>query len=240
MTDERLKIWIELGKWAVVSVGLVIMTTIINAGFKDREVGINEIKEYDKYVSLVTDNTKISERRLLAQYFAHITPSEKLKEGWALYFKTVDEEYNKLMEMREQKQMQLAELKKSYDSLNMPTPEIQLLEREIENMERELTPTFRKEETANDYESALHWEKTGFESIINKRLDQAITAFENAELSYNSFHQAYEISRFLKNKRNSGEVQNDIFWQEIFQTVLSDYSWKMPEASRVRLEELTQ
>ncbi|MDF9798574.1 hypothetical protein OKW21_003837 [Catalinimonas alkaloidigena] len=240
MTDERLKIWIDLGKWAVVSVGLVIMTTIINAGFKDREVGINEIKEYDKYVSLVTDNTKISERRLLAQYFAHITPSEKLKEGWALYFKTVDEEYNKLMEMREQKQMQLAELKKSSDSLTIPSPEIQKLEREIESIDHELTPTFRKETKANDYESALRWEEIGFENIINKNLDQAITAFENAELSYSSFHQVYEIARFLRSKRNSGEVQNDSFWQEVFQTLLSDYSWKMPEASRARLSELTQ
>ena len=42
--------WIDLAKWLIVSVGLVIMTTIIDQGFKDRAAGIVEMGAYDKYV----------------------------------------------------------------------------------------------------------------------------------------------------------------------------------------------
>jgi hypothetical protein len=236
MTDERLKIWIELGKWAVVSVGLVVMTKIIDTGFKDREVGINEIKEYDKYVSLVTDNTKISERRLLAQYFAHVTPSEQLKDGWKDYFATVDKEFRELIEEREKKQQILAELKLQ-DSSMFSSPEVQQLKSEIENIENELTPTFKKTKSSMDYESAINWERKGFERLINYDLEEAITAFENSENSYNSFRQVYEIGRFLKKRKNSGEIENEEFWQDIYQTILNDYSWKMPKDVRMKLEE---
>lgn len=237
MTDERLKIWIDLGKWAVVSVGLVIMTKIIDTGFRDREVGINEIKEYDKYVSLVTDNSKISERRLLAQYFAHVTPSDKLKEGWTAYFETVDQEYQALMEAKERKQNELAEIVQSSDSANLPMAKIQQLEQEIQTMNDELTPTFKKRVETNNYEQALNWERIGFENLLDRNLDQAIQAFENSENSYATFHQVYEIARFLRNRKNSGERQNDTFWLDIYQKVVDNYSWKMPEDIKTQLEE---
>ncbi len=239
MNDERLKIWIDFGKWAIVSVGLVIMTKIIDTGFKDREVGLNEIKEYDKYVSMVTDNAKISERRLLAQYFAHVTPSKKLKEGWAAYYTTVDKEYRQLQHEKKTKLIELADIKNTSDSLNLPVATIQQLQKEIEDINDELTPTFKKERKTNDYDAAINWEKIGFEGLINKNLDLAISAFENSESSYNQFHQVYEISRFLIVKRNSGEDQNKLFWQEIYQKILKDYNWKMPQDIRARMEKLS-
>lgn len=238
MTDERLKIWIELGKWAIVSVGLVIMTTIINAGFKDREVGLNEIKEYDKYVLMVTDNTKISERRLLAQYFAHVTPSKKLKEGWASYFNIVDKEFQGLLENKENKQIELSEMRQSTDSSIFTVERVQQLVQEIMSIDDELTPTFNKTNNTSDYDLAFKWERTGFESILSKDLNHAIDAFESSENSYNTFHQVYEIGRFLKNQHSSGEEQNDIFWNNIYRRILFDYSWKMPTDIKNQLEEL--
>lgn len=240
MTDERLKIWIELGKWAVISVGLVIMTKIIDTGFKDREVGLIEIKEYDKYVSMVTDNTKLSERRLLAQYFAHVTPSEKLKEGWESYFKIVDKEFQELKEKKKTKQNLLSVLKQKSDSMDLPSPMIQQLKADLNNIEDELTPTFNKNIKSNNYESALDWERLGFESLVNKDLERAITAFESSENNYNSFHQVYEIARYLKNKRNTGDTDNDVFWQEIYQKVLEDFSWKMPASIKPEIEKRIQ
>jgi hypothetical protein len=38
MTDDRLKIWIDLLKWTLVSFGLVLTTKIIDTGFKDPEI----------------------------------------------------------------------------------------------------------------------------------------------------------------------------------------------------------
>ena len=240
MTDERLKIWIELGKWAVVSVGLVIMTKIIDTGFKDREVGLSELKEYDKYVSLVTDNTKISERRLLAQFFAHVTPSDKLKEGWADYFKTVDEEYQQLQKEKREKEEELAKLISKPESAREPSAKLQILQNEIQQIDKELTPTFQRAVSSNDLNAALEWEKIGFENILNRDLDQAIAAFESAEKSYNGFHQVYEIARFLRSRAESSRERDQRFWNSIYQTLLKDYSWKMPEKARVELERRVQ
>ena len=74
-----LKIWIDFFKWFVVSVAIVIMTKIIDSGFKDRELGIQELNEYGRYVELITDYNKVAERRLLAQFFAYVSPSDKLR-----------------------------------------------------------------------------------------------------------------------------------------------------------------
>lgn len=239
MTDERLKIWIDLGKWAVVSVGLVIMTKIIDTGFKDREVGIKEINEYDKYVSLVTDNNKISERRLLAQYFAHVTPSKTLQKGWQSYFNTIDEEYQALVEEKKQIKERLALLNEA-ENFTASSPDFLQLQSEIKDIEEELTPTFKKEKTINDFEAAINWEKKGFQNLINKNLDQAISAFENSENSYNSFHQVYEIASYLKQKRKSGETIDDRFWQIIYKEILANFSWKMPNDAKQKMEGLIE
>jgi len=238
MTDERLKIWIDLLKWSVVSVGLVIMTKIIDAGFKDREVGINEIKEYDKYVSLVTDNSKISERRLLAQYFSHVTPSDKLKKGWNSYYKTVDKEYQKLKNRKDSIEQTLL-LMNSSDSTSLNNTNVEILKKEIENLEDELTPNFNNTKSKN-YELALKWERIGFDALLNKDLTEAIIAFEKSETNYNSFHQVYEISRYLSDIKRNHNFENDLNWKIIYKTILEDYSWKMPEKVKTKFNDLTR
>ncbi len=232
MTDDRLKIWIDLGKWFIVSVGLVVMTKIIDTGFKDREVGINEIKEYDKYVELVTDYNKIAERRLLAQYFAYVTPSEKLREGWLSYYESVDEEYNQTLQKVENKKVELDMVVQS-DTANNNV--VTALKSEIEKLNNELTPTFN---SRNKHESALVWEALGFKYLIDKNLDNAIQAFEKSENSYNTFHQVYEIARFLKSEKSKVSSESDIDWGIIYKTVLNKYSWKMPEDAKKKLEQL--
>jgi len=229
MTDERLKIWIDLGKWFVVSVGLVIMTQIIDSGFKDREVGINEIKEYDKYVSVVTDNNKIAERRLLAQYFAHITPSDKLREGWLNYYKSVDEEYEKTKILLNAKNEELKNISTSNILSESQKLKIDVLKTEIEKLDDELTPTFQSN---GAYDAAQRWEELGFKYLIDKSITEAIKAFENSENSLNSYHQVYEIANFLKKQKASAVSEENLDWENIYKIILSEYGWKMPEKAK--------
>ena len=92
---EKFKYVVDLIKWFIVSVALVMMTTIIDSGFRDRAAGIQEIQQYDKYVTdLIVLNKEIVPRRLLAQYFATVTASDKLREHWKDYYNQVDIEYN--------------------------------------------------------------------------------------------------------------------------------------------------
>ena len=88
---------IDLVKWFLGSFVIVIITTIISYQFQDREHGLNEMNQYDKYVTeLIVLNKDLGKRRLLAQYFAYVTPSDKLKEPWMDYYLLLDKEYKQL------------------------------------------------------------------------------------------------------------------------------------------------
>jgi|GEM_PF-716011 hypothetical protein len=108
---EKFKYKVELLKWFVASVVLVVITTIIDSGLKDRAEGIVEIEQYSKYVNnLIVLNDQIGPRRKLAQFFSKVTASKKLREGWVDYFKAIDTEYNELNQ-------EYADTQKKYDSL---------------------------------------------------------------------------------------------------------------------------
>ena len=95
---EKFKYKVEIFKWIIGSVVLVIVTTIIDWGFKDRAAGLQELQQYDKYATeLIVMNDNLKNKRMLAQYFSTVTPSEKLRAGWKLYFDQVDKEYQKLL-----------------------------------------------------------------------------------------------------------------------------------------------
>jgi len=91
---QRLKFWIDFLKWFIVSVALVVVTIIIDYGFKDRQAGLAELKFYDNYVTeLIVLNPSPVQKRMLAQYFACVSPSDKLKEGWKIYYDSIYPQY---------------------------------------------------------------------------------------------------------------------------------------------------
>jgi hypothetical protein len=95
---EKYKYKVELFKWLIGSVALVIMTTIIDWGFKDRAAGLQEIEQYDKYATeLIVLNNDPVKKRMLAQFFSKVTPSEKLREGWEKYYLEVNAEYREFL-----------------------------------------------------------------------------------------------------------------------------------------------
>ena len=134
-----LKIWIDFIKWAVVSVALVLISLIIDSGFKDRELGIGELNEYGRYVDLITDYNKVAERRLLAQFFAYVSPSEKLREGWEKYFEVVNAEYDSTISEKEA-------ISNTIEKIDTTKADQRKIKKELEIKRRELeiqtTPTF--------------------------------------------------------------------------------------------------
>ena len=95
---EKYKYKVELFKWLIGSVALVVMTTIIDWGFKDRAAGLQELEQYDKYATeLIVLNNDPVKKRMLAQFFSKVTPSEKLRQGWEKYYLEVNAEYRKFL-----------------------------------------------------------------------------------------------------------------------------------------------
>lgn len=141
MTNERLKMWIDLGKWSIVSVGLVLMTKIIDTGFKDREVGMKEITTYDRYTKLITDHNRIAERRMLAQFFANVSPSEEIRKGWERYYEQVNKEYIAHQDSLKAKEIRLQNLQIVQATKNEKnnSKKIEILNEEIDKIKEELT-----------------------------------------------------------------------------------------------------
>ena len=115
---EKYKVKVDLFKWLIGTVGLTLITYIINWGFQDRAQGMEEISQYDKYASdLIVLNDNPVTKRMLAQFFSNVTPSEKLKKGWKDYYLGVDAEYRQFLEKDSIARERLKELIRNSDML---------------------------------------------------------------------------------------------------------------------------
>ncbi|MCS3869717.1 hypothetical protein J3D55_002633 [Chryseobacterium ginsenosidimutans] len=88
--------------------------------------------------------------------------------------------------------------------------------------------------------SAQKFEKEGFESVINKDAESAIKSFLESENSYNTYHQVYEIAKYLKKNKENLSDKNSPEWKNVYKKLVSDYSWKMPENFKTQLVELSK
>ena len=86
---EKYKFNVELLKWFIGSVVLVVATIIIDRGYRERTAGIQEMEVYDKYVDVILKADNIEERWKLTEYFSVVTPTERLRERWILYRDTI-------------------------------------------------------------------------------------------------------------------------------------------------------
>ena len=141
---QKMKMILDFIKWFIVSVALVVITMIIDYGFRDRAAGIKEAAQYDKYVTdIVVMNSEVGKRRLLAQYFSKVLPSDKLRKCWENYYWVVNAEYLDMM-----KRDSILETKlKGFMSMKAVTPEqeveLQALSRQKRYTEKQLYSDFK-------------------------------------------------------------------------------------------------
>lgn len=66
--------------------------------FKDREASIHEMNEYERYVTeFLVLNEHPAKKRMLAQYFASVTPSNFQQKNWTSYFESVQKDYESFL-----------------------------------------------------------------------------------------------------------------------------------------------
>jgi len=91
METARVEKIIDLGKWFIASVAIVVGATIIADNFKEREQDIKEFEVFDKYVSTITEADGVEKRWQLAEYFSIVSPDGELRRSWERYKKVVEE-----------------------------------------------------------------------------------------------------------------------------------------------------
>jgi hypothetical protein len=77
-------------------------------------------------------------------------------------------------------------------------------------------------------EQAATFERTGFEAILERRLDDAIRAFERAREAWPEYHNVDEIANYLARVQATEGPLDAAAWAAIDRTMLTKYSWGMP------------
>lgn len=146
--EGKLEKLIELGKWFIASVAIVIGATIISDGFKEREQDVKEMEIFDKYVTTITEADNIEKRWLLAEYFSVVAPAGEFRKSWDSYkiiLKPSLEEYRankaKLTDLSTKEQPTQSEIK-----------EIAQLQKTTEVFEQSLVTTPNTEQRQNSEE----------------------------------------------------------------------------------------
>lgn len=198
MTDRL----IDLIKWFVGSVVLVVVTLIIDTGFRKREAEIQEMQVYDKYVDIILSADNIEQRWKLSQYFSIVSPSERFRERWSAYKDTIQSDY--LL------------WKKSTDfdssSITNNTPLI-----------------------SHGASTAAQYESEAFSALFQKDIQSAILNFERAESLYPTYHNCWEISKWLKQT----EIKSEQDWKKLYQKIYRDWSWGLNASIKSKLKELS-
>ena len=223
---EKYKFNVELFKWFIGSVVLVVATIIIDRGYRERTAGIQEMEVYDKYVDVILKADNIEERWKLTEYFSVVTPTERLRERWILYRDTIKVDYYRYRELKRK------ELELTNDTASNKE-EIEKVQLEIRSLNHSLTKS-----GSNDITAASIHENEGFSNLISKDVELAIASFDASETSYNSYHQVYEISRYLNSNKEKLKDKDSPFWKEAYTKILTDMSWKMPVDVKTKIYNL--
>ena len=123
---------IEMAKWYIVSVGIVVGATIVTNAFKERDADVQEIAVFEKHVTTITKAGGIEDRWLLAQYFSMVAPKGDLRDSWTLYRESIKPEVEKyvaskaeedrlaLKQRNPEEDARLAQLQKTNPKLEKP------------------------------------------------------------------------------------------------------------------------
>ncbi|VXD11691.1 hypothetical protein [Marinoscillum sp. 108] len=182
---------IEISKWYIVSVALVFSGNLVKDGFTERETGIKEMQVYDKYVDLILEADNIEKRWKLAEYFATVTPTDRLRERWVEYQGKLQDDYDEYKKLLADEQ----KLEKLDTSATDPESALEIIQRQKAVYERPLVskePTpfrvdiFYLEETMASRDSkgkanqlAQQLASTGYLVKVKK-----LTTAKNAEAGY--------------------------------------------------------
>ena len=221
---DRFDQYIELFKWFISSVAIVVVTLIIDTGFRERETGINEMKLYSDYVDVILKANNIEERYKLADYFATVTPTDRLRVRWIEYRNTIVESYMEFQTLK----IKEAQLLASNKDVSKELIEIQ---NKMKKHEGGLVGS-------HNIELATEWEANGFDFLIKKDVVSAIDAFKKSEESFHGFHSVHEIYLYLSRNKLVLNNQDSKGWKKVYREILKRYSWRMPEEQKSILNRL--
>lgn len=128
---------------------------------------------------------------------------------------------------------QIAELESNDD--NQKTQLLTKLNNITSNVRQDLTALRTQVEEPSQQatinkEDAIAAERRGFQALKDKDIDLALLEFSTAKEKWPSYHNVDEIVTLLRRSRSGLTTPQQ--WQKLYQTILTQYSWGMPQSVR--------
>lgn len=140
MNDERLKIWLGFAKFILGTVILGAVSVAINSKIQMREISLQEQKQLSTFTADAL-NPNVTQRYLLANFFATVTQNTALKKGWQDYFEITKIEYDKLKVQEKETSKREKDLK---DKLKKDQAKL----KQVQTASEKLQKSFEKKETS--------------------------------------------------------------------------------------------
>jgi len=105
--------------------------------------------------------------------------------------------------------------------------------------DRQASTNNQESQKSDSPETAQDWELKGFNALVAKDVDNAVSSFAQAEAIWPDYHNVAEIRSLLVSKREALKDPKSSEWRLTLQKVLSDYSWGMPADVREKLKAQT-
>jgi hypothetical protein len=204
------EIWEKLadfGKWYLVSVSIVIAAKMVENGFQERETGLKEMDGFDKYVSIITDTKGIDKRWELCKYFATVTPTKRLKEGWVAYMGSIQKDYEAFQQLQNKE-----------DSLNLKDTLTKADQKQLEtiNIEKQKYDiSFNNNNDQDDYvivftsdtkldQAQFELNKINLLQLESPRIVKRNSLYQTVSGNFDSRAAAQAYLNTIKNKFTSG------------------------------------
>ncbi|ALU45370.1 hypothetical protein [Pseudoalteromonas rubra] len=139
---------------------------------------------------------------------------------------------------------QIAQLKKDIEASQEPATLLKKVDGIQVNLAKQLssvkqtvllteTPTVPNRKAQVD-----QYERAGFNAILARDVSEALSQFSAAQAIWPDYHNVSEIKRLLSKQKNQLQDSQNTAWQAVFDTVLTQYSWGMPDDIRVQFRQV--
>lgn len=204
----------ELIKWFISNVVIIVVTIIIDNGFKKRSAGIQEMQAFDKYVEIILKADNIEERWKLSEFFSTVTPTNRLREKWISYKKLISTDYEKFKDLKDKEFALSEEVKqgKSVDAIK----KLNKVKKQLEPYEQKLAdlisfkmpePIIDKKYSASDDNNSVYKNPQLQDS---KELDNRLKAFKEEIQKSAGNDMRYKIDDVFNKSR---DINNSVVQQ---------------------------
>ena len=218
MEIDKLKLWLEFGKFFLGTFLIGFISMVVKLGFEDRELAIKESEQIGQYVEIAL-REDVGVRKRFAEYFKTVSVTNDYRARWKAYFDIVNLEFIRIQKEVDGYQVRidslttlLKALEKNSASYSRPDSmreefenRIEALENEQESLEEELDvdnwdPQFEESLTVGIY--SLNPDPAKKKLIRAHLIDKGFYIDEDDEYEYEQSWMAYRSTVFYHSKHS--------------------------------------